>query len=430
MSLRQIEVIFIIRHKNGEMKQICNKEAVSPLVVQSRLEADESLLQALVFACSFLVLLSLFSLRSTLGLYVRHIGGTPLAVGIFTGILSFTTAILRPFCGRLIDIHGPKYLFVLAGMIAILTPIGHLLISSMPGTAILVLFAGIARALLMTSSASLFLNLGSRFGDTAAMLNLQGLTTVASNALAPATALYVVSHQGFATLHLILAFFALVGLALFYVLPSFVCRSSGLRQGKPPPIDWKALASRSFMTACIPYLAWAVTNGALIYYLPLYGKHRGVTNVGIFFTVYAVVNFSVRAYIPYLMKRMGRKPILLLAFCAVGAGTFGISRFHQIQNLIIPGILYGLGTSAIYAPLATQVVDYMPESQKMAALGIFMSHVDIGQGLAGVALGAMLQAATYSEMFALIGLVTFLAMIAVLLSPSAPSIDDDTGSKV
>ena len=239
----------------------------------------------------------------------------------------------------------------------------------------------------------------------------------------------MVNHQGFTTLHLILAFFALAGLGLFYVLPPFVYRSSGSRQEKPPGIDWKALVSRPFMTACIPYFAWAVTNGALIYYLPLYGKHRGVANVGIFFTVYAVVNFSVRAYIPYLMKRMGRKPILLLAFCTVGAGIFGISRFHQVQDLIIPGILYGLGTSAIYTPLATQVVDYMPEAQKMAALGIFMSHVDIGQGLAGVALGAMLETVTYSEMFVLISLVTPLALIAVLLGPSAPSVDDNADSE-
>ena len=181
-------MIFIIRHKNGKMKQMDNKEAISPPVVRSGLEANSSLLQALVFTCSFLILLSLFSLRSTLGLYVRHIGGTSLDIGVFTGILSFTTVILRPFCGRAIDIYGPKYLFVLAGVLAILTPIGHLLISSMPGTAILVVFAAVARFSDDIICIS-FLNLASRFGDTAAMLNLQGLTTVASNALAPATAL-------------------------------------------------------------------------------------------------------------------------------------------------------------------------------------------------------------------------------------------------
>lgn len=384
-------------------------------------------LSTLIFMCSVLVLLSLFSMKSTLGLFVKKIGGTSFDVGTMTIVITFTSAVFRPITGRLIDNYGPRSVFVLAGLIAIITPLAHLVVERMIWAAILMVVIGIGRAFLMTSSVSLFLNAASDSEKTTSMLNLSGLTVTVSTAIAPIIAMYLLDKNGFVPLYGFLAALGLSGLLIFMALPARVHSVPESSKEKNGPIDWKLLFSRPFITACIPYLGWAATNGALMSFLPLFGKSVGVSNVGIFFTIYAVVNFAIKAYIPWLMKKMGHKPLLVTAFTLIGAGMLGLWGLKGVGDLILPAVAYGLGTSAVYTPLAQQVVDCMPKSQRMSAMGVFMANVDVGQGLGAMIFGTLASRMTYSRIFVIMGVWAAVAIAAVALGPKKVSGNDSSG---
>ncbi|HQJ24085.1 MAG TPA: MFS transporter [Bacillota bacterium] len=382
-------------------------------------------LSTMIFMCSFLVLLSLFSMKSTLGLFVKKVGGTTFDVGTMTIVITFTSAVFRPITGRLIDSYGSRSVFILAGIIAIITPLAHLVVDRIIWVAILMVVIGIGRAFLMTSSVSLFLNAASSSEKTTSMLNLSGLTVTVSTAVAPIIALYLLDKNGFVPLYGFLASLGLLGLLIFATLPAKLYAAPMRNKEKSKPIEWRLLFSRPFLTACIPYLGWAATNGALMSFLPLFGKSVGVSNVGIFFTIYAVVNFAIKAYIPWLMRKMGHKPLLITAFTLIGAGMLGLWGLKSVSSLILPAIAYGLGTSAVYTPLAQQVVDYMPKSQRMSAMGVFMSNVDVGQGLGAMIFGTLASRLSYGKIFVIMGVWAAVAIAAVIMGPKKVSEENE-----
>ncbi len=370
---------------------------------------------ALVFVCCFLELFSLMSMRSTLALYIGSIGGSPFDVGILTSILTVSSLLARPSVGHVIDIRGPKPLFVCAGIVTASGAIGHTLVSSFSGAVALVMAIGIAHASLMTAAVSLFLGQSKGPEEDASMLNLSGLNVVLVTAVAPGVALGILDKHGLPALHYALASLGLVGLCVFWAISAALRTSVGVVHTERPPLNWRAVFSREFLTACIAYMTWAVTSGAMMTFLPLYGRYRGVSNVGIFFTAYAVVNLAIRWHIPRLMQKLGRTRLLLIAFTCVTLGTLGLCQFRELKDLMIPAILYGLGTAAIYTPLASQVIDCMPVAYRMTGMGIFMSNVEIGQGLGAVALGIASRSMSYPQMFAVIAVAPIVGMVAVLV---------------
>lgn len=374
-----------------------------------------------VLLICFLELFGLISMRSTLTLFVTALGGNDLNIGLYMTILTLTSVIARPVAGRVIDKLGAKFLFAFAGSVAVIAEIGHLLIKSLDPMFFLCIIIGIAHATLMTAEVSLLINEAKRPEDRPFMINMSGLNVSLVSAVAPATALSILDKNGFTALHVVTMIASVTGLVIFAVIFKKLKNTKGKSEKtvKPTGGSWEFLISAPFLTACFGYMSFAVVSGVLMSYLPLFGKQQGISNVGLFFTIEAVVGLTFRWFIPYFMNKLGRKWFLILAYACTGIGIIGLTRLKDsMAGLLIPALIYGFGSCSIYTPLATQVVENVPAEKQMIAMGLFMSNIEIGIGVGSLIIGLLADSMTYQQRFALIAIAPVLGMAAVIFGNS------------
>lgn len=376
-----------------------------------------------VFAATFMLLLSLFSLRCTLGLYIESLGGSSFDVGVCMGILTISSVVARPIAGFAIDMHGARRFFLLAGAMSVLTPLAHTVTRSLVGAGMVLAVVGISHGLVMTSSVALFLSLSPSHGETR-MLNLSGLTVVSTAAVAPVIALWVLKHVGSDGLYCLLASAGLLGFILaLIVLPRLPKTLPDTERSDPKP-DLRILKSRAFATASLAYLSWAVTYGALISFLSLYGISKSIDNVGIFFSAYAVANIAVRSQMPRIMERVPSARLITVALATVAAAVVSLRCVQTARDLLVSGILYGLGSAAVYTPLACQVADTATGNSKTGAMGLFMLSIEVGQSLGAMMCGTASRAMTYPQVFVLLALVPIAGILVFVGFPvTQPSRD-------
>lgn len=374
----------------------------------------------LVLGCCFLELFGLMSIRSTLALYLSFVGISTFHIGIITTILTVSSLVTRPLIGRAIDEYGTKQIFVFSGIMVAFVAISHRWVSSFPSAVMLVVAIGIAHGSLMTTATALFLLQSRGQKEDLHMVNLSGLNVMLVTAVAPAAALSILDTQGFSTLHYLVCALALAGLGIFRAISQVVRSSIEIVDKKRAPMNWQIIFSKPFMTCCVAYITETAPSGAIMIFLPLYGKAIGVGNVGLFFTTYAVIHLIVRLFVPALMEKLGRKRLIVISLSLVCLGMIGLCRFDEVKDLIIPAILHGLGTSAVYAPLASQVIDCIPARHKMTGMSIFMSNVEIGQAVGAILIGAFADSMSYSRVFAIMGVVPIIGIVVVLLGSPDP----------
>lgn len=374
----------------------------------------------LVAICCFLVLTTVTSMRSTFSLYIISIGGSEVQVGILTIILTISSCMVRPIVGNMIGKIGPKPFLVIAAVTAVISAAGHELINSAAVAAALSVCLGICQGCLSTSFLSLILNQSRGPEEDASMVNIDAFCLTLDRAIIPMLALSLLTNQGFQVLHYVIIAVDFIAMILFKLI------SPTLRMPKNmtvKPIDSQERAvsnlriflSKPFIVACVTYLAWSMTNGVMVSNLPLFGKYHGVNNVGLFFTVYSIVTLLTRVKIPYLIEFLGRRRLLAISLALVTFGTVGLAQFQKAGDLVIPGILYGLGTSGIYVPLTHLVIEHLPPAKKMTGMGIFMANLEIGAGLGPLLAGILSNRLTYSQIFAFIAIAPIVGIITVLM---------------
>jgi MFS family permease len=147
-----------------------------------------------------------------------------------------------------------------------------------------------------------------------------------------------------------------------------------------------------------------------------------VSNVGIFFTSYAVFTFIGRLVAGRLSDRSGQRKIVLPFMLLEPIAAFLLSFLHDLSLLILIGGCYGLGFGALMPALSAYVVDETSRKDRASALSFFTAFMDLGIGAGAVILGVIGELWGYEAMFYLAGAITVLGLLLFAAStrPGSP----------
>lgn len=375
---------------------------------------------ALAFLCCLLQLSAIMTMKTTLALFIGEIGGSTLAAGMLLAIMVACSVAVKPVVGAMLDKSGAKPMMALvasACLVAVLSHLFALWLGSIPLALAGAVLAGIAYSTLSVTEIPLFTGQAQRPAQVKYMINLVGFNTVICTAIAPTFSQAVIGRWGFAALYASLIAVCALGFALFVRVYGRLrggAKSPGARDAPVPLARRLApLGDKRFLLLFVSYLTWGVSNGAMLSFLLPYGASVGVSNCSVYFTLYSAVNILFRWFVPACMNRFGGRRILLFAYLCLTLGSILLGRLHTATDLIAPAILAGLGTSAIYTPIVSEVMDCLPGNVRMGGLGIFLVSFEIGQAVASALIGLCASRMSYSQMFVLIGLIQGLGIFTV-----------------
>jgi predicted MFS family arabinose efflux permease len=362
-----------------------------------------------VTLASFFFFASFQLLMVPLPLYIQHIGGTASTVGMVLATCALAAVLVRPLMGRLVDTLGRRPLLLLGIGLFILSPLLFIFATSIPLLMAARALQGVGLAAFTIASTTWIADLvpANRRGE--AMSNFAS-ASVLSLAILPVVGSSLLRVTGFPVIFALAAGLALVSVVGASARERHV-KAASYGQGH----FWTTVRRRGVWLPSLLVLTLGVAYGAIISFIALFARERGLPDGGLFFLAYAVAAIIGRGPLGRLSDRLGHErviaPLSLLAAGAIGL----LAAAHTLPWFLLAGIFYGLTFGTAWPLLNALVVNHASLEGRGAAVGVISTGFDLGVA-GGSFLGGLLVAPLgYGGMYVttagicLLGVAAFIA---------------------
>lgn len=363
----------------------------------------------IIFLVNLFIFVSFQMLLPTLPVYAKHLGGQETAMGMIIGVFTVSALLVRPFVGQVLDSSGRRGPLLLGLAVFMLSVLAYNWAFSIIALLAFRFLHGFGWGIISTAAGTVATDLipRKRLGEG---MGYFGLTSTISMAIAPVIGLYILNRAGFPTLFYISTILSFIALVLAVLIRYPRVENKG-QSGR----GVKALIEPKAIRPSVSLLLVATTYGAVVSFIAIYAGQQGITNIGIFFTVYALALTVTRPLSGILADRRGFDVAVLPGMVLIIAAMLVLSQAQQLWMFLLAGVLYGVGFGGMMPSLQALAVKDVIPARRGAANSTFFSAFDLGIGLGAVMWGAVAQATSYAVMYQLSAIPGVLALISYLV---------------
>jgi MFS family permease len=371
-----------------------------------------------LFAAGLMFWASLGSLLPTLPLYVEYIGGTRGQIGLVMGAFALGLLPSRAWLGPLSDRRGRKIVLRLGSAVATIAPLGYLFADSIPLLMGLRAFHGISVAAFTTAYSALITDLAPP-RNRGELIGYMSLVTPLGVAIGPALGGFLLEAAGYPPLF-VMAFGLGLGsfLLLYFVWEPRREELMAQEQGQNPGIVqpgadsfWRLLWSPRVRIPSFVMLQIGLVFGSVATFVPLFIKETASDfNPGWFYTAAATVSFSMRLVTGRASDRYGRGLFISGGLFAYAIAMILLWNAQTSRDFLLAGAVEGCGAGTFLPMMVALVADRGAPQERGRLFAMCIGGFDLGIALAGPILGIMAEDLGYRNIFAIAGLLAFLAL--------------------
>jgi MFS family permease len=359
----------------------------------------------LAFLSSFLCLGSGNLLITPFPLYVEEMGGGPVEIGLSGTAFALSAVALRPFMGRLTDTRGRKITMLIGVILFILAPLAYATSRSVPVLLMSRAFHGMGIAAFTTAYGALIADVTppERWGTA---LGIGGVVGSLSVMLCSPIGASLLDHTGFLEVFLVGAAMATVSFAVTLLLREPKRETTRQTEGSaasPNPVETIAIAG--VLIPSLAMLTLGLSYGTTSAFLPLFGRDRGLGNVGFFFTATSAAIVLSRSVAGRLSDKFGRLPVILPMFVVLALGYMGLNWTFTFTFLIAMAVIQGVGFAGVRVGLETMVIDAAPARLRGTAYSLPYFCFDSGLAVGSMATGILASFTGYGTLYVLVGVL-------------------------
>lgn len=364
----------------------------------------------LAFLASLLFFSSIHLLIIPLPLYIEEMGGGPPEVGLAMTTFALAAIALRPYMGRLVDAWGRKPVMLIGATVFILGPLSYTVARSVPLLLVARFFHGVGIAAFTTAYFALVADVTPR-RQWGAAIGLAGIAPPVSMILASPLGTSLMERMSFPFLFLCASLTALCSLVITLLLQEPARESTADQHGNPTKLGLLEIVRlRGVWAPSLATVTLGLSYGAVYSFLPLFGRDRGLGNVGFFFTASAIAIILSRLLAGRLSDRLGRVPVILPMFAVLALSMAGLNWAYGFATLVAMAIMYGAGFGGARVGLDTIVIDSAPGTARGTALGLLYFCFDSGIAMGGMLIGVLASLLGYGSVYLLVGAICLLTM--------------------
>ena len=329
--------------------------------------------------------------------FLKRLGADELQIGFISALIAISAIASRPPIGRRIDRRGRRGVILAGGVVNVVAVALYLTIDRIGPWLYAVRIAhGFAEALLFSSLFTYAADHvpAARRTEGIALFGVSGMLPIS---LGGAIGDWLLRDHDYRALFL-LAW----GLALASLLCSLPLRDaprSPVAEGTRPVGIRAALQQRDLVPLWFLGTVFSVALTAFFVFIKTFVEEHRIGTVGGFFTAYTAAALVLRAFFGWLPDRAGPKRVLAPALAALAAGFVVLARAEVPTDVLVAGVLCGVGHGYTFPILSGLVVSRAPEENRGAALAVFTGLFDLGVLLGGPAFGFVIERAGYPAMF-------------------------------
>jgi MFS family permease len=336
-------------------------------------------------------------------LYAAELGADVAEVGVIAAMNAYVAAFLLIPFGLLSDRLGRHRL--LGGGLTLFTvaPLLYPLASNPMQLVLVRILHGAAAAAFLPAAFALVIDLtppekrGTAIGWYTASLQL-GLMA------GPITGGFLLKHFGFDPVFYACAAVSAVALILISVrVRAFVYK---------PAADVVQTSSWGWMKQALVFAGLmtpmfiAIGSGTIATYIPLYDDFLGTdeASAGLIITAMYASSAFLRIPAGRLADRVDRKIIITLGLGLSALAVGLISPFHNLPQLILLAILFGIGMGVVMPASLALAADFSPASARGLTMAISTCFFQVGFAVGTTAMGLVGQASDFQTLFLASGL--------------------------
>ncbi|NMA53072.1 MAG: MFS transporter, partial [Peptococcaceae bacterium] len=224
-----------------------------------------------------------------------------------------------------------------------------------------------------------------------------GLTTSLSMSLAPILGLFLTEkfdYQG-----LFIAVCLMAALAFFISLPVKDRHSQEIIHPQDDTRKKTDLFEKTALSPSVVMFFLAVVYGAVLLYAAVYASDIGVSGIGWFFTVTALMMMVSRPVSGRWTDNGGANSVILIGHCSILIAMLLIASTNNLAGFIFAGLLVGLGFGFCMPTLQALAVRFAEGNRRGAAVSTFFIFFDLGFGFGTVFWGHVAAWAGYRQMY-------------------------------
>ncbi len=393
----------------------------------------------LLLVSAVFMYMSTFMLTPTLPLFVVRVGAGDLAVGgVIVAAYTLGSLLPRVFWGNLADrwLRQGVYLIGVA-IIAVLSPMFAVTVV-LPVIIGLRFLQGVGFSGASTSASAMSVDLipTSRRAEG---VGFYSLANTVGMAIGPDLGLTMLQHFGpgwlFATS--VISGVAAFGLGLFVryeprarrvsdavaddvevgtvdptateptmlIVPTSVAPSSSLHRYIEPAV----------LPVCLIFLFVVIPYGAIMAFVAAYGLEQGVSQIGLYFTVFAVALFVVRLFIGRVSDRYGATVVFVPGTVAMFVGLVVLWWANSLPVFLVSAVVFGLGYGVVLPLLQASAFHFVTPARRGTASATLFATADIAYGLGAILLGLAMSHLDHRLAFAGLSIVTLVALPSYFL---------------
>lgn len=353
------------------------------------------------------IFLSFQMFPPALPVYVKSLGASDATVGWMGGIIIIATLIIRPFAGLALDSMGRKKIFI-TGLLTVMAMTIAYGFFPIVGIIMAIRFVhGLGWGLASTGSTTIAADVipKKRFGEGMAYFSVSSSLAMA---VAPALALYLGMRHTVVIATILMVIATILAFMLKY-------RALPPKPHNAGPRKFAPYEKAAVWPGIIMFLINSA-YGALVSFIAIYALTRGIENIGVFFTVYAIAIIVTRPYFGKLIDSKGFSAAVLPGIITTIAAVVILSFAHNLTWFLISGFIYGIAFGACQTGLQTMAVLKSPSHRTGAANATFFTGFDGGIGFGSILSGFLATWFTYSQMYLLIAILPTMALLLYLIA--------------
>lgn len=343
-------------------------------------------------------------------LFVSHLGGSKLDIGILMGVFSFSSVLSRPWISSMIDRMGRKRSYTLGCVVMTGLPLSYLLFQQdlsriYPALLLVRILHGIGLALCFTAAFTYMADIipETRLNEGMAMFGVTGLSGMA---VGPAIAEVIIRHAGFVPFFLAAAGTGALGLFLHLGIPESHFERSPLSASSFFSVLLRRKTLKVSLLSFLFGYALAASGG----FVSPYGEEKHLAFVSLYYLTYSGMAVLTRFVGGRLADQLGELKIIPYAMVLTGMGLLLLCFLGGEVILVISGIMSGCGHGFLFPCLTAVAVRDEPIAIRGKVTGAFTGSMDAGAFSGSILLGYIGEMAGFPALFLTAGLSLFVGL--------------------
>ena len=309
--------------------------------------------------------------------YLSSMGGAA-HKGWIIALFTITAGLSRPFSGKLTDTIGRLPVMYIGAFACVISSLLYPVLSFVSGFLVLRFMHGFSTGFKPTGTAAYVADVVpvDRRGEAMGIL---GICLSIGASASPPLGSWLVKAYGINSMFYASSVLAALSVIILMKLPETLKEKQPFRfrllnVSRDDIFDPLAIPAGIMMLFC--YFSY----GVILTLVPDLSDHLGLSNRGIFFTLFTLSSVSTRFFAGKISDRLGREPVLKLSALLIGVAMLVFAHAHTPEMLYLASVLFGLGNGIFSPAINAWTVDLGDPERKGRALATMFIALEIAIG--------------------------------------------------